>query len=169
METSDSATGDSHAHPTMKPPRSVIVLGIIAAVLVVLFFAGVGFGSARSGGIDVNAALDRFKNVDFAQSVPPDKLAVSGNCALDPSAGTLQLSGTCVLGVPAVGALSLRGSRKILLGARQSGLTFDTTVEDQLVHGRVDAMDAKKLTFGRAATSITVNCTGVPPCLADLA
>jgi hypothetical protein len=151
-----------------KPPRSVIVLGVIAAVLVVLFFAGVGFGSARSGGLDVTAAVNRLKNFDAAQSVPPDKLAVSGSCSLDPGTGVLQVSGGCVLGVPAVGALSLRGSRKLLLGARQVPLTFDTTVEGLAVHGQIAAHDAKKLTFGRSAASVTVTCVGAPTCLADL-
>jgi hypothetical protein len=147
------------------PSRNrIILLAVIAGLLIVIFFVGVGVGAGRhNSAADVTAWRAHLNGLNASVNLRATDLQVHPNCQ-PPVGSTIQIGGSCQIGIPAVGRLALRGSRRLVLEATTLSVIVNAVVEGQTETQTLSPGETISLTFGREADQVDLACDGPSPC-----
>lgn len=150
--------------------RRTLVLLVCAAVAVVLLYGGaVVAGANRSGSSpdDVSAWSERLQGFG-GEEVPAEDLLVRPPCGLLADR-SVEVSGSCLLSVPAAGGFPLSGlSRRLTLHGRAGSVRLETSVRDEPVTDDLGPGDGGRLAFARDPVEVRLTCLSLPPCAVTL-
>jgi len=150
--------------------KPLIMAGVVAGIVVLLFVVGVGFG----GGDDRSADASLRSRLDGISPVAPltaaDLLLTAGRCAVSGQQITVQQG--CTFSIAAfggtfdLGPVTKRGTLGVV--SAPGTVTVGMTIEGTDAAQELEPGATTDLTVGRAGGSLTLACPGLTACRLQL-